>query len=91
MLNSILTISTPLPFKLFYISQKLANLVSKYFVTFPKIIWQYLHKNCEKSCICKPLRGPRSVAGIFKTFEGLDISFVMCHRKVFVSIISKKS
>ena len=71
------------PLKLFYITQKLVNLVRQNFVTFPKIyLATFIQNHFELVCISESLRGQRSAPGIFKKLKALDISLVV-YWKVF--------
>ena len=81
---------SPNSFRLFYINQKLAKLVSRDFVTFPKIYLAIFIQNNENVRIIEPPRGQRSAAYIFKKLKALDISLVMYYWKVFSSLITKK-
>ena len=72
----------PPPFKLFYIAQKLAKLVSRNFVTFPKM---YL-----ATCISEPFRGQGLAAGTLKKLKALDTLIIIYHWKVFSSLILRK-
>ena len=74
----------PPSFKPFYITQKLAKLKSRNFVTFPKICpVTFIQKHFEQFCISEPLRVQRSAVGIFKNLKALDVSLIVYHWKVF--------